>query len=263
MEIAYGEHPEQFGHLYLPNTPVTTATPVVVVVHGGFWSGTYSSSLGTRFAKTVADAGAVAWNIEYRRVDAGGHWPQMREDVRTALDVVAGELQRHAPVGIDDVRLVGHSAGGHLVTWLGGESDLEVRPSRIVSQAGVLDLEPARPDGPVNPAVEELLQASYADDPALYRAVSPIARVPIGVPTICLHGSEDLQVPPSQSRRYVEVASQAGEDAAAAIVDGEDHFAFLRPGSRCWSLSLDAVLAPAHIGMQEMAAALNSSDSPS
>lgn len=241
IKIAYGEHPEQFGHLYLPAEPVDTSTPVVVVVHGGFWSGQYGSNLGTQFALALARAGAVAWNIEYRRVGAGGHWPQMQQDVRSALDVVAGDVQRHAPVGVDDVRVVGHSAGGHLAVWLGGETDTAVRPSRIVAQAGVLDLEPTA-FGRTNPAVEALLEARYEDDPVLYRSASPAARAPIGIPTICLHGSQDVQVPVAQSERYVQAALAAGDDARLTIVRGEDHFAFLDPDSRCWALSLDAVL---------------------
>lgn len=242
IKIAYGDHPEQFGHLYLPSAPVDATTPVVVVVHGGFWSGQYGSNLATQFARAVAGAGAVAWNIEYRRVGAGGHWPQMQSDVTAALDVVAGELQRHAPVGIDDTRVIGHSAGGHLAVWLGGETGTTVRPSRIVSQAGVLDLEPRGASGHTNPAVEALLQARYEDDPELYRSASPVARAPIGIPTICLHGSGDIQVPPAHSERYVEAARAVGDDAQLTIVPGEDHFAFLDPDSRCWALSLDAVL---------------------
>lgn len=242
IRIAYGDHPEQFGHLYLPSEPVDATTPVVVVVHGGFWGGQYGSNLATQFARAVAGAGAVAWNIEYRRVGAGGHWPEMRADVAAALDVVAGELQDHAPVGIDDVRVIGHSAGGHLAVWLGGATGTEVRPSRIVSQAGVLDLEPRGASGRTNPAVEALLQARYEDDPQLYRSASPAARVPIGIPTIVLHGSEDVQVPVAQSERYVAYAKAAGDDARLTVVPGEDHFAFLNPDSRCWALSLDAVL---------------------
>lgn len=242
IKIAYGDHPEQFGHLYLPAEPMDHRTPVVVVVHGGFWSGQYGSNLGTQFARAVAAAGAVAWNIEYRRVGAGGHWPEMQSDVTAALDVVAGELQHHAPVGIDDVRVIGHSAGGHLAVWLGGETGTKVRPSRIVSQAGVLDLEPRGASGRTNPAVEALLQARYEDDPELYRSASPAARAPIGIPTIALHGSEDIQVPAAQSERYVALARAAGDDARLTIVPGEDHFAFLNPDSRCWALSLDAVI---------------------
>lgn len=242
IKIAYGDHPQQFGHLYLPTGPTDTSTPVVMVIHGGFWNGRYGSNLGTRFARAIAGAGAVAWNVEYRRVGAGGHWPEMQSDVTAALDVVSGAVQRHAPVGVDDVRLVGHSAGGHLAVWLGGETGTKVRPSRIVSQAGVLDVEAVDASGRANPALEALMQVRYADHPKLYRDASPAARVPIGIPTICVHGTDDVQVSRTQSERYVEGARAAGDDARLTLVPGEDHFAFLNPDSRSWALSLDAVL---------------------
>lgn len=61
----------------------------------------------------------------------------------------------------------------------------------------------------------------------------------------CIHGSRDVQVPVSQSERYVSAALDAGDDASLSVVDGEDHFDFLRPGSTCWTESMAAATAPA------------------
>ncbi|SNS81409.1 prolyl oligopeptidase family serine peptidase [Rhodococcoides kyotonense] len=244
--ISYGEHAEQFGHLYLPEKPVSEPVPVVVVIHGGFWHGRYALNLGTQYAIEFARAGFAAWNIEYRRVGAGGLWPEVRQDVVDALEAVATVVQQRSALALDtdDVRVLGHSAGGHLAGWLAGCRDLAVRPSRVVTQAGVLDLVAGPATGAVNPAVRDLLGVSFEDDPELYRAASPLYRVPTGVPVHCIHGALDVQVPVALSERYVAAAVDAGDDASLSVVEGEDHFDFLRPGSVCWQQSIAATTAP-------------------
>nr|WP_296772107.1 alpha/beta hydrolase [Rhodococcus sp. (in: high G+C Gram-positive bacteria)] len=244
VKIEYGQHPQQFGRLYLPEIPVREPLPIVVVVHGGFWSGRYALNLGTQYAIEFARAGLAAWNIEYRRVGAGGMWPEVAADVSAALEAVGGVVAEHSPIPFDtnDVRVLGHSAGGHLAVWLAGEHGLAIRPSVVVSQAGVLDLTAGPTSGHVNPAVESLLGASFGEAPQLYEAVSPLHRVPTGIPVRCLHGSADVQVPVALSERYVAAASAAGDDAVLSVVEGEDHFAFLQPGTECWAQSMAAVL---------------------
>lgn len=243
--MAYGTHPEQFGHLYLPDSPVAERLPVVVIVHGGFWSGRYALNLGTQYAVEFARAGVAAWNIEYRRVGAGGTWPEIGSDVLAALNALGHVVQEHSQMqfDLDDVRVIGHSAGGHLAVWAAGEQASKIRPSRVVSQAGVMDLTVGPSNGRVSPALEELLGATWDDDPEVYRGASPINRLPIGIPVHCIHGGLDVQVPVSQSVKYVEAAVAAGDSAQSTVVDEEDHFAFLQPGSECWKRSIAAVLA--------------------
>ncbi|WP_072802450.1 alpha/beta hydrolase [Rhodococcoides yunnanense] len=242
VKIAYGEQDEQFGHLYLPESPVAEPLPVIMIIHGGFWSGQYALNLGTQYATEFADAGFAAWNIEYRRVGAGGLWPETSADVAQALDAVGGVVQGHSPIPLDlgDVRVLGHSAGGHLAGWLASRRESSIRPSRVVLQAAVLDLAFGPAHGSVNPAVHAFLGASFEDDPDLYRSASPAHLLPTGVPVHCIHGSLDVQVPVSQSERYVAAATDAGDEAVLSVIDGEDHFAFLQPGSSCWNRSVTA-----------------------
>ncbi|MDJ0394562.1 alpha/beta hydrolase [Rhodococcus sp. G-MC3] len=244
IKIDYGEHPEQYGHLYLPESPVREPLPVVMVVHGGSWSGRYALTLGTQYAVEFARAGLAAWNIEYRRVGKGGVWPEVGSDVSAALQAVGSLVQQHSPIPFDtnDIRVIGHSAGGHLAVWMTGERQLPIRPSLVVSQAGVLDLAAGPASGHANPAVESLLDARYEDAPELYRAASPLHRLPTGVPVRCIHGAADVQVPVTHSERYVAAATAAGDVAGLSVIDGEDHFAFLAPGTECWKQSMAAVL---------------------
>ena len=168
--IAYGSEPQQFGHLYLPdgaagNGPV----PVVMVIHGGYWNGNYHLNLGTPLATELARRGVAAWNIEYRRLGAGGRWPEMSADVVAALDATATLVADHArAAGIEldptQVRVVGHSAGGQLAVWLAGE-DTTVRPSLVVGQAAALDLASAGERGRRVDYLEDLFGELMPESP--------------------------------------------------------------------------------------------------
>ncbi len=227
-KIAYGDDPSQYGELVLP-----TGDPrgVVVVIHGGFWKAEYDAGLGRPLATSLAESGWAAWNLEYRRVGSaayggGGGTPATFDDVAAGVDKLAD-------LGLDlsTVITLGHSAGGHLATWVAGQSDLV---TGVVSQAGVLDLRAAYADGLGGGAVEMLL--GHPPGPADER-YDPIAQVPLDVPVWCVHATADELVPISQSRAYVEAATAAGGQAELVEVDG-DHFIVIEPSSSVWDRTL-------------------------
>jgi len=242
--IAYGPEPEQFGHFYPPENPTGESVPVVMVIHGGYWSGKYHLNLGTSFSLELARSGVAVWNVEYRRIGAGGRWPEMSADVVAALEAIAGPVAAASlvPLDLDRVRVVGHSAGGQLAVWLAGQRDTTVRPELFVSQAGALDLASAAERGRRVSYIEDLFGVPFEDDPELYRSASPHHRVPIGVPVVVLHGSEDAQVPAKIASRYHDAARAAGDPVDVHLIEGEDHFAFLDPNTRSWKLSRELLL---------------------
>jgi acetyl esterase/lipase len=231
--IAYGEHPDQVGNLHLPARE-GRPWPCVVLVHGGFWRSGWDRTLMTPLAVDLARRGLAAWNVEYRRVgQEGGGWPGTLEDVAAAVDHVA-ELPE---VDSSRVATCGHSAGGHLALWLAGRQRLtggvgaspRVRPVAAVSQAGVCDLERGWRDDLGDGAVEGLL-GPLAEGSALFAAASPAALVPLGVPQLLVHGSEDDVVPLSQSRDH------AARDPLAELVvlEGSDHSDVIDVDHRAW-----------------------------
>ncbi len=216
-----------------------------MVVHGGSWSAEYSLTLGTSLAVELARSGVAAWNVEYRRVGAGGGWVEASADIVAAWNALAGPVGEQATVrlALDQARIVGHSAGGQLAVWLAGESGLAVRPEWVVAQAAPLDLVSPSAQGRRIRRLEALFGARYDEAPELYRAASPLHRLPIGVPVVCIHGASDAQVPAKTSGRYVEEAMRVGDSAVLHIVDGERHESFLDRSSECWQLTVESLLA--------------------
>lgn len=251
IRLTYGEHASQFGELWLPagDGPVRG---VVMVLHGGFWMQSYGLELGRPLAADLANAGLAAWNVEYRRLGGGGGWPATFQDVAAALDTLADAGQRAAGGRLDLARVVsvGHSAGGHLATWLAARPKLPpeiggggvVRLHGVVSQAGVLDLVAAALTRVGGSVVPELLGGRPDEVPERYAMGSPAALVPHGVRVVCVHGSADRIVPIAQSERYVSAASAAGDVTELDRLPGTDHFAPIDPASQAWARCRDAVL---------------------
>ncbi|WP_338051297.1 alpha/beta hydrolase family protein [Pseudonocardia acidicola] len=252
LRVPYGPHPSQFGELTLPAGPVRG---VVVILHGGFWRNRFGLELGRPLAAALVGTGLATWNVEYRRVGGDGGWTATFDDVAAALDLLAvldtvGHRQAAAHLDLDRVVALGHSAGGHLAVWLAARpglpagapgADPRVRLRGVVSQAGVLDLVGAAERGVGAGAVQDLLGGAPGVVPQRYALASPVARLPIGVPTICVHGTDDTRVPIRQSERFTTAARAAGDRAELITLPGVDHFAVIDPSTAAWAQCRHAV----------------------
>lgn len=221
--IAYGDDPNQYGELYLP---AGDPRGVVVVIHGGFWKAAYDAGLGRPLAASLVEHGWAAWNLEYRRVGNGGGTPATFDDVAAGVDALAS-----LDLDLSTVVTLGHSAGGHLATWVASRG---APVTGVISQAGVLDLGAAHVERLGGGAVEALL--GHPPGPA-DRRYDPIAQLPLGVPVWCVHGTDDDVVPLSQSTAYVAAASRAGATAEVVEVEG-DHFVVIDPASPAWDRTI-------------------------
>ena len=112
LSMHTGSDPSQVAELFLPEGD--GPHPVVVVVHGGYWRARYDRSLMTDLCLDLAAHGLAAWNLEYRRVGGGGGWPETFLDVAAGVDALAS---LEAPLDLENVLAVGHSAGGQLAFW--------------------------------------------------------------------------------------------------------------------------------------------------
>jgi acetyl esterase/lipase len=235
---AYGPDRAQFGELHRPSRAVHHGT--VVVIHGGFWRSAYDLSLGAPLAADLAARGFSAWNLEYRRVKAGGGWPATPDDVAAGIDLLAT-----LDVDTDHVVTVGHSAGGHLAVWAAGRAVSPtgapmVRVSAAVAQAGVLDLMTAARTGVGGTAIADLVGGSPEQVPERYAAADPMRALPIAAPVLCVHARADREVPFQQSVAYVAAATQAGGTATLREAAG-DHFTLIQPDSPDWDIVVDSL----------------------
>lgn len=250
----YGTHPAQYAELSLPSG--TSTVPVVVIVHGGFWREAYGADLGRPLARDLVDRGWAALNVEYRRVgssptDGGGGWPTTCLDVAAAVDALAEEGQRIADGRLDLSRVValGHSAGGHLAGWLASRAhqetgapgaDPQVVLSGAVLQAGVLDLEGGYTADLGDGAVRAFMGGSPRMLAEAYAQASPVDRVPLHLPTMCVHGRADDVVPIEQSQAFVAAALQTGDEAELWAFDG-DHSDVVDTDHEGWQLCVQAL----------------------
>ncbi|MFN2555794.1 MAG: alpha/beta hydrolase family protein [Nitriliruptorales bacterium] len=245
--IEFGSDPSQVGDLYLPEVE-PPPWPVVILLHGGFWRADYGRDLMTQIAEDLTVRCYAAWVVGFRRLGMkGGGWPGTLDDVAAGVDALVG-LAADRSLDLERTATVGHSAGGQLALWVAARRRLPphapgarptMHPRAAISCSGVLDLARAAEQGVGSGAVVELLGGLPDDAPERYELVSPAARVPIGVPTVVLHGEDDNIVPPSQSRTYAELAISAGDPVQLVELPGIGHFDFLDPASMAWQSVVD------------------------
>jgi acetyl esterase/lipase len=259
VRIAYGTESLQFGDLYLSDQIDLHAT--VILIHGGYWRAHYGLNLMNGLAEDLARRGYAAWNIEYRRIgDPGGGWPGTFQDVALATDFLR-ELAPYYGLDVTKVVPIGHSAGGHLALWLAarpripvfaeespiagsqlrGKDDGSPIPLALagaISLAGVVDLKMAWELHLSNNAVVELLGGSANTVPERYAVASPAAMLPLGVPQVLIHGTNDDSVPIEVSQTYFKAAKSVNDPITYIELEGVDHFDVIDPHSSAWAITI-------------------------
>ncbi len=249
LRLPYGADLLQFGELRLPKGP--GPHPVALVIHGGFWRAAYDLTHIGHLAAALTAAGLATWSIEYRRIGhPGGGWPGTFLDVAAAADHLRVLAPAHH-LDLGRVTAIGHSAGGHLALWLGARARIPAgallyTPNplplrRVVGLAAVSDLRMGWELALSNGVVAEFLGGSPDAVPARYAVASPAALLPLGVPQVLIHGTEDEIVPLALSTVYHDTAVALHDPVTLIPLPGLDHFAVIDPESVAWPVVRDAV----------------------
>lgn len=256
MRIAYGDQDLQFGELRLPEGKAPH--PVVVLVHGGCWvkelKGIPPEAVAIDGLRSMASAltakGYATWNLEYRRLGhPGGGWPGSFQDLARGVDHLRELAARHS-LDLKRVVIAGHSAGGHYALWLAGRhripagSDIAskdpLRVKGVVNLDGPGDLAASAPLAPAicqAPVIDQLLGGSKSQQPARYRAASPVELLPIGVPQRAFAGMMFTMLAPG----YEKAARAAGDNIKTLNDPKEGHFEWIDPVSTKWPAVVAAI----------------------
>jgi acetyl esterase/lipase len=186
----------------------------------------------------LARRGAAAWNVEFRRLGRGqgGGWPATFEDVATAIDHLAALGDARLDLG--SVTALGHSAGGQLALWSASREDPRVPVRRVVAQSAVCNLAATGEPG------WELLGGTPEQVPDRYAAADPMRLLPLGVPTLLVHGADDETVPVARSRRYAEAAAAAGDEVELIEPTPGGHRVHIDPRSDAWRAAAEWIVRP-------------------
>ena len=227
QRIRYGDDPAQIGWLSLPERDRADAgpTPVVVLVHGGFWAEPWDYTLMSDLAAGLTDRGIAAWNIEFRRLRGRGGWPATFDDVRNAINHLSAIADEH-PIDLDRVVVMGHSSGGHLALWAARDDVATTPPiQRSIGLAAITDLR-------LTTASIGLLGGTPSEVPDRWDAAAP-SFDPDRV--LLVHGTADTTVP----LFAVDNAVDAG--VGLTVVPDADHLDLITAGTPAFDQVLEVV----------------------
>ncbi|HEU4374000.1 MAG TPA: S9 family peptidase [Telluria sp.] len=206
--------------------------PMVVVVHGG-----PAAAASPRFVAQGEEASAMvrgltskgyfvfmpnprgsygqgtAFSGANKRDFGGGDW----RDILAGVDAV----EKVAPVDGQRLGLMGHSYGGFMTMWGVTHSQ---RFKAAVAGAGIANWISYYGQNGIDQWMIPYFGASAYDDPAIYRAASPIESIKAAkTPTLIYVGERDVECPPAQSAEFWHGLKAMGTPTSLVIYDGEGH----------------------------------------
>jgi arylformamidase len=238
LDIPYGDAPRQRLDLFFPPGEAE-GLPVHMFIHGGYWRAQVREDYAF-VADGVTAAGAIAAIVEYTLMPGA----RMADLVRETREAAAWLATNAAGFGGDGTKLSasGHSAGGHLVTYLASRSpherDAPETPVRaVIPISGIYDL---------RPITTSYLQPELHLTPEEVAHWSPIEAVPSAATHYEIVVGHDETAPfHQQAQDYAYVLERHGAPHERVTLHGEEHMSVVRKlgrvGSPMWELLKDAI----------------------
>lgn len=198
--------------------------PTCILVHGGGGVNGDKTSYIKPLFDPLSKAGFTWFTIDYRLAPAHV-WPACADDVATALQWV----REHATAyKVDPARivLIGESAGGHLVSWVGTTDRRQPPLAAVVAFYAPNDLVAVMKTRTELGGIGKLLDVTAMNETTERKLVeaSPINRVRPGLPPFLLiHGDKDGRVPYEQSTLFQQRMQLAGNRCDLIPIPGGDH----------------------------------------
>ena len=194
--------------------------PAAILVHGGGWVAGDKQTYIIYIFEPLSKANFAWFSINYRL--APKHkFPAAMEDTEAAIRFVKANAKKYK-VDASRIALIGESAGGHIVSWVGVQKSPDTRVAAVVSFYGVHDvISRAVQQGKledVNPffGVDQLT----ADTAPLLIKGSPVTFVQRGMPPfLMIHGRKDDGVPFEQSVQMCDKLKALGNSCDLIELD--------------------------------------------
>ncbi len=199
--------------------------PTAILVHGGGWVAGDKQQYITYIFKPLTDAGFAWFSINYRLAPQN-KFPDDADDVEAAIHFVKANAGKYK-VDTKRIALIGESAGGHLVSYVGARNRPDSSVNAVVSMYGIHDFVAASVAW--KPIPHELLdlfgiKTVDADTVPLLIKASPVEYISSNMPPFLLmHGSKDEDVPHQQSLEMCEKMKQAGARCELITIEGAPH----------------------------------------
>jgi len=155
----------------------------------------------------------LAFSSANKRDFGGGDW----RDILAGVDAVV----KQAPVDGARLGLMGHSYGGFMTMWGVTHSQ---RFKAAVASAGIANWISYYGQNGIDQWMVPFFGATMYDDPAIYRAASPIESIKAArTPTLVMVGERDVECPPAQSFEFWHGLKAQGTPTALVVYEDEGH----------------------------------------
>ncbi len=216
------------------------AHPAVIWVHGGGFVAGDKHPAPKDLLAPLEKAGYGWFSVNYRLAPQYP-FPAQTDDVESAVHYIKTHA-REFHIDPKRLALIGASAGGHLVSFVGAHHQKDNGVAAVVPFFGEHDLvDRVHPKGPcmvdghvvsdpgpmcLSPGLAKFLGITAASPNAeeVVRRASPATYVRKNMPAyLLIHGTKDFNVPYEQSERMLEAMKKAGARCDLVRVEGGGH----------------------------------------
>ena len=231
-DIAYASGARTRYDLFTPPGGLASSRGLAAFIHGGYWVALSKDDFSHMAAGLLARGWAVAV-IGYTLA------PQAR--IAAITREIAAAITGLAGIGTGPLRLVGHSAGGHLVTrMMCDDIDLGAaatkRLDRVVSVSGLHDLRPLQ--GLAKNALWQLDRQESLTESPLLQTPRP------GIDLVCVAGADERPEFIRQNAILPLAWQGLGVNCHSQLLAGHHHFSIIDTMAQADSRLCDLVDGP-------------------
>ncbi|MEH6457499.1 MAG: alpha/beta hydrolase [Cocleimonas sp.] len=212
--LSYGNLPRQSLDLYTPKSKQSKKP--ILFVYGGAWRDGDKQDFEF-VAHALTGLGHTVIIPEYRRYPEV-QFPLFVNDIADSIRYMEHQALTVLGEPLDEVILMGHSAGAHTVALLTTDESylksrgIKTKISGLIAMSGPYDLDLKDPE------VEPVFKNTTA------KKTNPILNIRSDMsPVLLLHGAADKRVGPFNTERFASALSKSGVSVTTHIYPDVDH----------------------------------------